>query len=129
MLDNSGLPPSMIPFEIIEQLHATPADIETRTGHLAYIRYLDDRFVVSTLHCDCPDISVAVYANGQESNGDLQAVYVCAVHGLQQSYAQRLDTDADRATLGSQMRQVFSGASFRVRKHGVLDWGAKRGTA
>jgi hypothetical protein len=108
---------------------AQPAVIESRTGHLAYIAYGEDRFVVSTLRCNCAEIAVSVYLNGREVDGNMQAVYVCETHGVNMDHAQRMETDADRAARSAQLDRVFGNFDFvprgRKRQPGFVAWGVK----
>jgi hypothetical protein len=108
---------------------AQPATIESRTGHLAYIAYGEDRFVVSTLRCNCAEIAVSVYLNGREVDGNMQAVYVCETHGVNMAHAQRMETDADRAARAAQLDRVFGNFDFvhrgQKRKPGFAAWGVQ----
>ncbi len=65
-----------------------PIDTFTRSGFIAYFTYAGASYSISTLLCNCADVTIVLSADGTPRDY-LNATYACAQHGTHQSTAIR----------------------------------------
>lgn len=119
----------MITPETLALYNATIAPITHRSGHQAFVELDGVKYSVGTLYCNCADIEIALYANGRETDGNLQAIYGCALCGVHTTAsATRCTTPAERREVDPTLAVPIFGwaerdAWQRVKKSHIPTWG------